>query len=122
MSPSVPDESALLIRFPAAEPAVERHRNLFDAAARVGVPAHVTIAYPFKPAPLLIRDDMDALTRVFRNFLPVEVKFFTTAWFGDQVLYLEPDNPVPLAALTAAVEDAFPEYPIYEGAHEVVLP
>jgi hypothetical protein len=112
----------LLIRIPAAEPAVSRQRNQFDAAAGVGVPAHVTIAYPFKPVELLTRDDMDALTRLFHRFQPVEVTFPTTAWFGDEVLYLEPANPLPLSALTAAVEGVYPEYPIYGGAHEVVHP
>ena len=112
----------MLIRVPAAEPAVSRQRNLFDLAAHVGVPAHVTIAYPFKPVDLLSPDDIGALTQLFRGFPPVVVTFQTTAWFGDEVLYLEPSNPVPLAALTAAVEDSFPQYPIYGGTHEVVHP
>lgn len=70
----------MLIRIPAAEPAVSRQRNLFDMAAHVGVPAHVTIAYPFKPVDLLNRDDVEALTQLFRSFQPVMVTFFTTAW------------------------------------------
>ena len=122
VSVSTPDESALLIRVPAAEAAVSRHRNLFDTAARVGVPAHVTITYPFKPVDRLDREDMGHLTRLFRRFQPVVVTFFETAWFGDEVLYLKPSDPLPLAALTAAVDDAFPEYPIYGGAHQEVHP
>lgn len=119
---SVPNESALLVRVPAAEPAVSRHRNRYDAAARVGVPAHVTIAYPFKPTELLTSSDLDALTDVFARFRPVEVTFARTAWFGDEVLYLEPSDPRPLLALTDAIENAFPEYPIYGGAYQTVHP
>jgi hypothetical protein len=42
-------ETALLLPVPAAEPAVSRHRARFDVAARDGVPAHVTVLYPFLP-------------------------------------------------------------------------
>ena len=101
---------------------MSRQRKQFDLAAHLGVPAHVTIAYPFKPVDLLSPDDIGALTQLFRGFPPVVVTFDTTAWFGDEVLYLEPSNPVPLAALTAAVEGSFPEYTIYGGIHQVVHP
>ncbi len=119
---SVPNESALLVRVPAAELGVSRHRDRYDAAARVGVPAHVTIAYPFKPTELLTSIDLDALTDVFARFRPVEVTFARTAWFGDEVLYLEPSDPRPLLALTGAIEKAFPKYPIYGGAYQTVHP
>ena len=86
------------------------------------MPAHVTIAYPFKPTELLTSIDVDALTAVFARFRPVEVTFARTAWFGDEVLYLEPSDPRPLLALTDAIENAFPEYPIYGGAYQTVHP
>lgn len=119
---SIPNESALLVRVPAAEPAVSRHRNRYDPASRVGVPAHVTIAYPFKPTEQLTSSDVDALTNVFARFRPVEVTFARTAWFGDDVLYLEPSDPRPLLALIDAIENAFPEYPIYGGEHQTIHP
>src|ERR1700761_7063123 len=43
------EQSALLIRVPAAEPAVGAHRARLDASARDGVPAHLTVLYPFLP-------------------------------------------------------------------------
>lgn len=42
-------ESSLPLVVPEAERAVREHRAEFDLAARVGVPAHITVAYPFKP-------------------------------------------------------------------------
>ncbi len=122
MSIPVPDESALILRVPAAEPAVSRHRNRYDAAARVGVPAHVTIAYPFKPVDLLTGIDMATLTDVFARFQPLRVTFLATAWFGDDVLFLDPSDQEPLVALIRAVENAFPAYPIYGGAHQDIHP
>jgi hypothetical protein len=44
---SQPTESALLIPVPAAEPTVQRWRERLDPACRLGVPAHVTLLYPF---------------------------------------------------------------------------
>ena len=65
---------------------------------------------------------MDVLTNVLARFRPVEVTFARTAWFGDEVLYLEPSDPRPLLALTDAIGNAFPEYPMYEGAYKTVHP
>ena len=45
-----PDESALLVPVPAAEAAVAGHRARLDLSARQGVPAHITVLYPFLPA------------------------------------------------------------------------
>src|SRR5215207_2399787 len=44
---SHPTESALLIPVPAAEPTLQRWRERLDPACRLGVPAHVTLLYPF---------------------------------------------------------------------------
>jgi hypothetical protein len=44
-----PAESAVLVLLPEAEIAVASHRAELDAAAGLGVPAHVTVLYPFVP-------------------------------------------------------------------------
>jgi 2'-5' RNA ligase superfamily len=46
---------------PAAEPLVSPFRDLYDPGAAIGVPAHVTILYPFKSP--------DAIDEVVRNDL-----------------------------------------------------
>ncbi len=40
-------ESALVVRVPAAEPCVAALRELHDPVARRGMPAHITLLYPF---------------------------------------------------------------------------
>ena len=51
MDPEMPApmmaQSAVLVPVPEAERAVSRHRTRLDRAAAWGVPAHVTILYPF---------------------------------------------------------------------------
>jgi hypothetical protein len=41
--------SALIVEVPAAEPAVARRRERLDSSAPLGVPAHITVLYPFLP-------------------------------------------------------------------------
>ena len=49
-------ESAVLALIPAAESVVGPYRMRLDPTARAGVPAHVTVLYPFVP-PSSITDD-----------------------------------------------------------------
>jgi hypothetical protein len=41
--------SALIVTIPEAEEAVAPHRAQFDEAAAFGIPAHVTVLFPFMP-------------------------------------------------------------------------
>ncbi|MEO6407356.1 MAG: 2'-5' RNA ligase family protein, partial [Burkholderiaceae bacterium] len=42
--------SALIVRVPEVEALVGGLRERFDASARLGVPAHITLVYPFVEA------------------------------------------------------------------------
>src|SRR5262249_30087094 len=42
--------------------------------------------------------------------------------FDDGPVWLHPEPSEPFAALTEAVWRRFPDYPPYEGAHDVVVP
>jgi hypothetical protein len=59
---------------------------------------------------------------VFRGVPDFSLALSPCAWFGDAVLYLAPEDPAPLNALTEAVAHAFPEHPPYEVAFEEVVP
>ena len=52
-------ETALLVEVPAADAAVARHREILDLAAGWGVPAHLTVLYPFVP-PAQLDDDVQS--------------------------------------------------------------
>ncbi|WP_285683584.1 hypothetical protein [Actinoplanes sp. NBRC 103695] len=58
-------ETALIIPVPAAEPVLGAHRSRLDRAASWGVPAHVTVLYPFLP---LSSIRTAARARLFRGF------------------------------------------------------
>jgi hypothetical protein len=116
------EESALLLRCPAAEPAVGEWRSRLDVAARVGVPAHVTVMYPFRPVGDLSASDHARLERLFAAVPSFALVGDRTAWFGDQVLYVEIAGPTVVVNLTEAVTAAFPAFRPYGGAFAEVVP
>ena len=93
-----------------------------DLAARVGVPAHVTVTYPFRPVAALAEADHGRLERLFARVPSFTLTGERTAWFGDEVLYVEVNEARAVAALIAAVAAEFPEHPPYGGVFEEVVP
>jgi 2'-5' RNA ligase len=113
-------ESAIVVRIrvPAA---IERLRRAHDRAATLGVPAHVTILYPFVAASELtpaVRREVAAMASEVREFT---VTFAGAArWPG--VVYLEPRPMAPFMALIDRAAARFPEHPPYAGAIAEVIP
>lgn len=116
------DESALLVTVPAAEPAVARHRSRLDTSAAVGVPAHITVLYPFLPPDLIDADTHATLTRLFASVPGFRFTLDRTRWFPDPVLWLGPSDPAPFSALTGLVAAGFPSCPPYGGQVAEVIP
>ncbi len=117
-----PAESALLVGCPAAEPAVGAWRARLDLAAGVGVPAHVTVTYPFRPVDRLSNADHDRLGRLFAALPSFTLVGARTAWFGDEVVYVELTGVERVSALIDAVAREFPEHPPYGGTIAHVIP
>ncbi|MFZ0078470.1 MAG: 2'-5' RNA ligase family protein, partial [Trebonia sp.] len=104
-------ESALLVAVPAAESAVARHRSRLDTSAAVGVPAHITVLYPFLPPDLIDADTHATLARLFASVPGFPFTLDQTRWFPDPVLWLGPSDTARFSALTALVAAAFPSCP-----------
>jgi hypothetical protein len=117
----VTEESALLVTVPAAEPAVARHRSRLDTSGAVGVPAHITVLYPFLPPDLIDADTHATLARLFASVPGFRFTLDQTRWFPDPVLWLAPSAP-PFSALTGLVVAAFPSCPPYGGLVAEVIP
>lgn len=117
-----PTETAVIVPISAAEPAVGAHRHDLDPAERWGVPAHVTILYPFVN-PSEINDEVTrAVAAAVTSVEAFDCRFAHTRWFGEEVLWLAPDPDAPFRRLTAAVWQAFPQHPPYGGVHDDVVP
>jgi 2'-5' RNA ligase superfamily len=115
-------ESAVLVNVPAAEAVVGPYRARLDPAASVGVPAHVTVLYPFVPPSDLDTDVVETLTAAIATVPRFRARFETTGWFDTSVLWLDPQPADRFRALTSAVVAAFPDYPPYGGAYDEVTP
>lgn len=115
-------ETAVLVLVPESEPAVGEHRAHLDVAASWGVPAHLSIVYPFV-APAAVDDVVLARLADAVGTVPAfDGTLATTAWFGDDVLWLAPDRAVPFLRLIEAVVTAFPAHPPYGGIHGDPVP
>lgn len=114
-------ESALIVPVPEAEAVVGAWRDRFDPSAPTGIPAHVTILYPFLPPSRLDPEVLDELRDIFGSSPAFDGAVTSFAQFPG-VLYLEPEPPELFVRLTAAVATRWPETPPYEGAFAEVIP
>lgn len=116
------DETAVLVLVPEAEPAVREHRAHLDMAASWGVPAHLSVVYPFV-TPTEVDDGVLArLARALGTVPAFDCAFPRTDWFGDDVLWLAPDPAEPFRELIRAVVAAFPAHLPYGGLYADPVP
>ncbi|WP_127500886.1 2'-5' RNA ligase family protein [Actinoplanes solisilvae] len=115
-------QSALIVAVPEADPVVGRHRDRLDQAAAWGVPAHITICYPFL-APELIDEQVLAGLRQAAATVPAfSYRLNAVNWFGERVVWLAPAPCDPLIALTVAVTARFPAVRPYDGQFDEIVP
>jgi hypothetical protein len=115
-------DSALLVAIPEAEPVVRRFRMVHDAVAAYGIPAHVTVLYPFVPHARLTNEVRDAVSVNFGAIPAFHYRFDRVARFGSTTVYLAPEPADSFVGLTNAVHARWPEHPPYGGMHDVVVP
>jgi 2'-5' RNA ligase len=119
--PSGKGESAVVVPAPAAEPVVSTWRKRFDSSAAQGMPAHITVLYPFLPEPRLTRGVVTRLRELCAAVPVLDVAFRRVGRFPD-VLYLDPEPTGELRELTASIAQRWPEAPPYGGRFDEVVP
>ncbi len=117
----MPNESALVAIIPEAEDLVSSFRDQYDPSAAAGVPAHVTITYPFKRPTELTAEVIEKLRQLLAGIPSFDLRFARTGKFPT-VLYLQPEPAEPLNRLTTLVTECFPETPPYGGAFPDLVP
>jgi 2'-5' RNA ligase len=110
-------QTALVVPVPEAEPSVRAWRNRYDPAARAGVPAHVTVLFPFLHASLVDAGTCAVLDEMFGRHPSFDVRFEECGRFPG-VLYLVPVPDGPFRRLTEAVVERWPQTPPYGGKYE----
>lgn len=114
-------QTGFILRVPQAEARVAELRERFDASAALGVPAHITLLFPFM-APEAIDSTVlqgirDALAGAcaFDFVLASAARFPATA-------YLAPEPAGPFIDLTDRLVRRFPAYPPFGGEFATVIP
>ncbi|RYY78127.1 MAG: 2'-5' RNA ligase family protein [Comamonadaceae bacterium] len=113
--------TALVMPIPEAEDRFGDLRRRLDPDAAHGLPAHVTVLFPFLPLDQVDDALRRRLKRLFGRQSPfVGVfdrvgRFPATAW-------LAPVQPAPFVQLMQAVVREFPQCPPSDGEHEALVP
>lgn len=114
-------ESALVLLVPEAELLVRPFRDKYDPSAAEGMPAHVTLLFPFLPpdeiGPAVIAD----LRACFQRFSPFRFALGELRRFPG-VIYLAPEPDEPFRQLTTAIWQGYPDTPPYGGRHADIRP
>jgi len=121
MNTKAPIESALVVLIPEVEALVQPFRKQFDPSAAVGVPAHVTVLYPFKSPDELTNDVISFLRGLFQELPSFNTSFSEIMHFPDAI-FLAPEPAEPFRQMTRFIADRFPDTPPYRGAFKEIVP
>jgi 2'-5' RNA ligase superfamily len=105
-----------------AEPLVGRWRREFDRTAAEGVPAHVSILFPFVPRSELNDPTLAATADVAAQHPSFDFWLSEVRRFADGNIYIAPDPAAPFRHLTEAIWDRWPQHPPYEGKFPEIIP
>lgn len=113
--------AALVVIVPEAEPLVGALRSKHDPIAALGLPAHITINFPFVPG---VDPTPDTINRLRKTFAGAQPFSFTLDQIGrfPNVVYLAPTPSAPFVQLTEQIAQEFPESPPYEGRFDDITP
>ena len=114
--------SALVVPVPRVAQIIDGWREkTCNARPSIGVPAHVTLLFPFMPAEQIDYQVLDDLKHLFAGFEPFGFTLPRLARFPT-TLYLAPEPAGPFVELTRAIAGRWPDHPPYEGAFDEIVP
>ena len=113
--------TALVVVVPEAEPLVGEWRAKHDWSAQHGVPAHITVLFPFVPTETVDEQLLGDLRELFASQPSFTFRLPRVARFPE-VAWLTPEPAEPFKNLIDLIASRYPDYPPYEGAHDVVIP
>jgi 2'-5' RNA ligase len=114
-------ESALLVEVPEAEALVSDLRLRYDPVAARGVPAHVTVLFPFKGPERLDDRTLAAVRALAAAHEPFAFELARIEEFPGTV-WLAPEPATAFQTLTYAAAARFPDHPPYSGLFADVVP
>jgi hypothetical protein len=119
---NIPLETALVFLVPEADALVAPFRDRHDPSSAAGMPAHITLLYPFLPPSAIDDSVLAELRRCFAEFVAFRYSLCDLRQFPGHVLYLAPEPDEPFRRLTSAISSCFPQTPPYGGRHRDIVP
>jgi 2'-5' RNA ligase len=113
--------TALVLHIASADALTQEARAAHDPSASEGMPAHVTLLYPFMPFAELTQADIAKLNATCRQHDRIDVTFSALGRFPG-VLWLAPEPALPIRNLTLALCAAFPDWLPYGGDVDMIVP
>ena len=113
-------DTALVLLVPEAEPLVHDWRSAHDPSAAEGMPAHITVLYPFVLEHSITQETYQTIAKICNDTPPLTVNFETVGRFPS-VLWLDPGSP-ECRQLITAVRQAWPECLPYGQKNLDVIP
>jgi 2'-5' RNA ligase len=117
----VPSEETALILRVALPPRLEALRMRSVPEAVAGLPAHVTVAFPFAAADAIDETVVALVAEVAARRAPWTMRLVERRRWSDAV-YAAIDPEAPAVELQADLTTAFPSLPIYGGTIDVFVP
>jgi 2'-5' RNA ligase len=118
-------ETAIVVVVPEAEPAIDLARRRHTADGADGMPAHITLLYPFIDSNLLVSGRIAQLRDCLASFSPFDDELNRIARFqrlNEAILWLAPRASDPFIAMIEALRAEFPEHPPYGGDFQSIIP
>lgn len=103
-------ESALVVLVPESDAVVGSFRDRYDPSAAEGVPAHITLLYPFKSPDAIDDATLRKLSNCFLGHGPIQFSLSAMRRLPTAVLYLAPQPDEPFRQLTLAIWSLFPQF------------
>ena len=116
------EKSALIVPVPEVESLVRTWRERLDPACARGIPAHITVLFPFAHPSYLDDEVILSLDSYFSKMKDFDFEFTSLAWFDDRVVYLEPNPDTDFRNMTRELLNSFPQYLPYGGKYDEPTP
>lgn len=112
----MPDEgqTGVVVLVPQAQPVLEDVAQRFPEAVRRGVPAHLSLLYPFLPDEECDDDVLAALSEILAQSGPQTVQL-SECERSEDFAALRPEPLEPLRALSESVRQRWPHVVPYDG-------
>ena len=101
-------DTALVITAPEIDGILGELRMEHDPSARSGVPAHVTVLYPFLPSPEA-EGAIESIRDLVASIRPFGYRFTKTGRFSQGILWLAPEPRERFDALLRALGERWPD-------------